>query len=174
MKKLIALPLVLAAVGVAASGALAKPDSPKPNQVASQLCVAEKAADKAAFEATYGENAMRDCKRAKRAEAGETTANASQECAAERTADPAAFAEAYGTNGNDKNAFGKCVSSKVGPELAAEGEAFDNAAQECRAERTADPEGFTTTYGTNANGKNAFGKCVSGKAKAEEEAAPTA
>jgi len=43
-----------------------------------------------------------------------------------------------------------------------------NAAQECRAERDADPVKFAE-YGTNANGKNAFGKCVSSKAKAASE-----
>src|SRR5688572_28669142 len=129
MNKLITAPiLVLAlAVRVAAPSAMAKPDTPKhpstpkANQVASRLCVAEKAADKAAFEATYGKNAMRDCKRAKRSEAGATIANASQECAAERAADPTGFAETYGTNGNGKNAFGKCVSSTVEPEVATEG-----------------------------------------------------
>ena len=41
-----------------------------------------------------------------------------------------------------------------------------NAAKACKAERDADPEGFATTYGTNKNGKNAFGKCVSSKAQA--------
>jgi hypothetical protein len=45
-----------------------------------------------------------------------------------------------------------------------------NAAQECRAEREADAEAFKS-WGTNANGKNAFGKCVSAKAKAKSEEA---
>jgi hypothetical protein len=41
-----------------------------------------------------------------------------------------------------------------------------NAAQECRAERdSAGVEAFNIQYGTNPNKKNAFGKCVSGKAK---------
>jgi hypothetical protein len=43
-----------------------------------------------------------------------------------------------------------------------------NAAQECKAEREADPVKFAE-YGTNENGKNAFGKCVSSKAKAKSE-----
>ena len=33
--------------------------------------------------------------------------------------------------------------------------------QQCRAERTADPEAFKQKYGTNRNKSNAFGKCVS-------------
>jgi hypothetical protein len=40
-----------------------------------------------------------------------------------------------------------------------------NAAKECKAERAADPAAFTTKYGTNKNGKNAYGKCVSTKAR---------
>lgn len=48
-----------------------------------------------------------------------------------------------------------------------------NSAQQCKAERSdptfADTHGgmtFDQHYGTNKNLKNAFGKCVSGKAKA--------
>jgi hypothetical protein len=43
-----------------------------------------------------------------------------------------------------------------------------NAAQECRAERgdsAATREAFRVKYGTNHNGRNAFGKCVSAVAK---------
>ena len=39
--------------------------------------------------------------------------NAAKECKAERQADPEEFATNYGTNGNKRNAFGKCVSSKA-------------------------------------------------------------
>ena len=45
-----------------------------------------------------------------------------------------------------------------------------NAAKECKAERgTTDATqlAFAQKYGTNANDKNAFGKCVSGKAREE-------
>ena len=44
-----------------------------------------------------------------------------------------------------------------------------NASQMCRAERgttDATREAFRTKYGTNHNGANAFGKCVSAQAKA--------
>ena len=50
-----------------------------------------------------------------------------------------------------------------------------NAAKECKAERgttDATREAFAAKYGTNANKKNAFGKCVSKqakKAKAKED-----
>jgi hypothetical protein len=47
-----------------------------------------------------------------------------------------------------------------------------NAAQACKAERTADPDAFAEKYGSNKNNKNAYGKCVSGQAqKATQDAA---
>ena len=45
-----------------------------------------------------------------------------------------------------------------------------NAAKECRAERGTTPatrEAFRVGYGTNANGRNAFGKCVSRRTRSE-------
>jgi len=48
-----------------------------------------------------------------------------------------------------------------------------NAAKECRALRgssDASREAFAQKYGTNKNGKNAFGKCVSRTAKAKSNA----
>ena len=38
---------------------------------------------------------------------------------------------------------------------------FKNAAKACKAERALDPEAFREKYGTNRNGANAFGNCVS-------------
>jgi hypothetical protein len=104
--------------------------------------------------------------------------NAAQECKAERQADPQAFADKYGTNANKRNAYGKCVSQKAKEKEAEadqedqqEAAEFKNAAKECAAEREADAEAFADKYGTNANKRNAFGKCVSNKAReAEEEA----
>jgi hypothetical protein len=156
------------ALGVVAGPATAAPKEPKPNNVAAKLCQGEKQADKAAFKATYGKHAMRDCKRSHRGEAGEAIANASQDCRAERELDAAAFAETYGTNPNGRNAFGKCVSAKSDDEVSEETEEFANAADECRAERNADAEAFTETYGTNRNKRNAFGKCVSQKAQEDD------
>ena len=101
--------------------------------------------------------------------------NASQECRAERTADRDAFNEKYGTTANKKNAFGKCVSQKAkAKEHAADEEDQEdaaeqkNAAKECATERSADADAFKEKYGTNANKKNAFGKCVSQKARDSE------
>jgi hypothetical protein len=94
--------------------------------------------------------------------------NAAKECRAERGTDPAtqeAFRLKYGTNKNGKNAFGKCVSQKTREEAAERKAARANAAKECRAERAPDEAAFNEKYGTNENDRNAFGKCVSGKAK---------
>jgi hypothetical protein len=118
MKKAIA---TLAVVGVAAFGAAGaqadKGDNNGKSEIA-KACHALKKADKDAFRATYGpKHAMKHCKKGAEPAADETTKaefkNAAKECRAEREADPDAFQEAYGTNGNKKNAFGKCVSSKV-------------------------------------------------------------
>lgn len=160
----------LALALTAGSASAGSGDVPSGNHVAAKQCQAEKQADRAAFEATYGaKRTMRECKRANREEGEETAQNAAQECRAEREADPDAFAETYGTNENGRNAFGKCVSSKVREEAEEDAERFDNAAAQCRAEREADPDAFAETYGTNANRRNAFGKCVSRTAREMED-----
>ena len=111
--------------------------------------------------------------------------NAAKECKAERadadfpaTHDGKSFQEFYGTGKHGKNAYGKCVSTKARALKAKEDEAdkadvseFKNAAKQCQAEST-DPDfpaahdgkSFSDFYGTNHNHRNAFGKCVSGKA----------
>jgi hypothetical protein len=106
--------------------------------------------------------------------------NASKQCKAERAEDPEAFANAYGTGPNKRNAFGKCVSEHARDnEEAADQEdrqdarAFKNAAKECAAEReTLGDDAFAEEYGRNANDRNAFGKCVSKKARENEAEQP--
>jgi hypothetical protein len=108
---------------------------------------------------------------------GTDTANATQECRFERGATAAtreAFAARYGTNHNRANAFGKCVSAKARDEAAERDSAATGASQACRTERGTTPASeaaFALKYGTNKNGKNAFGKCVSQQAKAAKDAA---
>ena len=116
-------------MGVATATAAKPSDDAK---AAKAMCVEQKNADKAAFQALWGKHAMRDCKAAARgktkAELEEEVAefkNAAKECRAEEEADPAAFAETYGTNANKKNAFGKCVSSKVSEDDEAEEDGTD-------------------------------------------------
>jgi hypothetical protein len=69
-----------------------------------------------------------------------------------------AFTAKYGS-------FSRCWRQTAEEEEAENDAAHKNAAKECKADRSEDPDGFKETYGTNKNGKNAFGKCVSSKAK---------
>ena len=104
-------------------------------------------------------------------------ASPAQACAAERTLIGAtAFRDLHGTHPNKSNAFGKCVLKKA---HAREGN-HQNAVDECRAEQSDpnfaashDGKTFDQSYGAG-HGKNAFGKCVSGKAKAANQAADSA
>jgi hypothetical protein len=107
------------------------------------------------------------------------TKNAAKECRAERGTTDAtreAFAQKYGTaKSHYKNAFGKCVSRRARDEQAERRAGRSNASRDCRAERgstDASREAFGLKYGTaKSHHKNAFGKCVSQKAKENEAAA---
>jgi hypothetical protein len=96
------------------------------------------------------------------------------QCRAERSAMGVTnFKNTYGTNADKSNAFGKCVSKHAKSQDANDA----NAAKRCKAERD-DPnfaashggKTFAEFYGTNKNGKNAFGKCVSRKGDETTEA----
>jgi len=67
--------------------------------------------------------------------------------------------------GGDENAFGKCVSQNAKKDQKQQQKAQENAAKQCKAERDQDPAAFKEKYGTGENKKNAFGKCVSQRAK---------
>ncbi len=99
---------------------------------------------------------------------------ASAACKAERAKmGTALFKQTYGTNKKRSNAFGKCVSKHTKTETANQ----NSAAKACKAEQ-ADPnfaaahggKTFAQFYGTGKKGANAYGKCVSGKSKAESDA----
>jgi hypothetical protein len=104
--------------------------------------------------------------------------NAAQECRTERGTSAAtreAFRVRYGTNANGRNAFGKCVSKRTAAEQRQGAAAAKNAAKECKAERTQMGEAaFAAKYGKGKKGANAYGKCVSQKAKAAKDAADAA
>lgn len=94
--------------------------------------------------------------------------SAAKACRTERNEDAQAFREKYGTGNGGKNAFGKCVSqhAKAAEQQADEQDAEQvNAAQACRKEQKKDAAAFRKKYGTNRNGRNAFGKCVSKTAR---------
>ena len=168
--------------------ALAAPQAAvaKPNQTdkrnAARECRAERGttdSSREAFREKYGTNANKSnafgkCvsrrTREEHAERHAAKRQAQSECREERAAlGREAFAEKYGTNRNKRNAFGKCVSGKA-KQAKAEADAEDrdrvNAAKQCRAEQKADPAKFAATYGTK---RNAFGKCVSAKARAKND-----
>jgi hypothetical protein len=196
MKTLSAV-IVLAAVLVLPAGAVAKPDASDKRAAIAQ-CKAERGKSKAtrhAFKDKYHgfSRCIRQNAAEEHAEKKAARKNAAKECKAERadadfpaTHDGKTFQEFYGKNKNGKNAFGKCVSTKARALKAKEDEAdaqdvaeFKNAAKQCQAEST-DPDfpashdgkSFSDFYGTNKNHRNAFGKCVSGKAGGEHYVDP--
>jgi hypothetical protein len=82
--------------------------------------------------------------------------------------DGKSFDEFYGTGPKHRNAFGKCVSSKAKSASSESRQDTMNAAKQCKAERAELGAGeFRAKYGRNANDRNAFGKCVSALAKAQ-------
>jgi hypothetical protein len=161
---------VMASAAFAANGGQGK--SP------AQFCKNELAVLGAAnFKSLYspggsGANAMGKCvsKHARAAAANRT--NAAKTCKAEMEMPEAefrashggkSFAEFYGRNKNDRNAYGKCVSSKAQTANAQQEAATMKAAKACKAERAGDRAAFTAKYGGKA--ASAFGKCVSSKKK---------
>lgn len=123
-------------------------------------------------------------------DADQAHSNAAKDCKAEKAMSDADFAAAhdgktfsqqYGTGKNGKNAYGRCVSQKAHENRAEAAQANKDelsAAKQCKAEKAQSDadfgaahggKTFTQQYGTNKNGKNAFGKCVSSKAKAQEQ-----
>ena len=94
---------------------------------------------------------------------------AQKECRAERGTTDATL-EAFKAEFRN---FGACVSQRAREAKAERGQARRNAARDCREERgdtDATRAAFREQYGTNANNSNAFGKCVSQKAKAKRAA----
>jgi hypothetical protein len=132
-------------------------------------------ATREAFKARYG-SMSRCVSRTAAEEEGErkkARANAARDCKAERALDRDAFNENYGENENDKNAYGKCVSTKAKEKKAAmdaedaeEAGERKRAARECANERgDIGREAFADRYETSESKKNAFGKCVSRTAR---------
>jgi hypothetical protein len=95
-------------------------------------------------------------------------------CRAQRTAiGDAAFKQLYGTNANKSNAFGMCVSKASKSAQANNAAAVDTCKKEQGDSAFAAAHSgktFDQFYGTNKNGSNAFGKCVSAKASDADHA----
>ena len=169
--------LTLAAAAVIAPAALAAEGGGQGTSPA-QVCKNELAAIGAAnFKSLYapggsGANAMGKCvsKHAQAAAANRT--NAAKACKAELATPEAefraahggkSFAEFYGKNKNDRNAYGKCVSTKAQTADRQHEAATIKAAKACKTDRAADRAAFTAKYGGKA--ASAFGKCVSSTKK---------
>ncbi len=189
MRKIGAIVAACTVAGALGASPASAQDTPSPDQIASSQCVTQQhAMGTKAFKALYGKRAMQTCKNKGKGPASALVNNAAQQCKAEQ-ADPnfaathggLTFDQFYGTNPNDNNSFGKCVSGKAKAQQDQQATNVRNAAQACRAER-GDPafpgahggKSFADFYGTNRNKKNAFGKCVSGKARAANSAPPAA
>jgi len=114
-----------AAFATLTATASAQPPSKADKRAAKQECKAERQADRAAFKEQHGSfgKCVSAATRQNKAERKAARSNAAQDCRAEREEmGTDAFREAYGSNGNTRNAFGKCVSSKVKEELEDEEE----------------------------------------------------
>lgn len=168
--------LLVVAVAVTATAAFAAEGGS--GKSPAQFCKSELATLGAAnFKSLYapnssGANAMGKCvsKHARAAKTNRT--NAAKACKAEQEMPEAAFraahggksfAEFYGKNKNDRNAYGKCVSSKAHAANAEQEAVTMKAAKACKTERAADRTAFTAKYGGKAS--SAFGKCVSSKSR---------
>jgi len=170
--------LVAGACLAVPAGALADDDATNAPPNASQSCKQLRATmGEGAFKAAYGtnknkSNAFGKCvSKMSKAQQDDQT-GADKDCKTEQQANPANFATKYGTNNNGNNAYGKCVSLKSKEADEKRTDATVSAAKQCKAERKANPAAFKARYGTNKNKANAFGKCVSAKAKAQQDATP--
>ena len=177
MRSIILITTAAAALLTSASAFASEP-APSDEANAARACKTQRTAmGTAAFNATYGanendRNAFGKCvSRLARQEQTNRT-NASRQCQAERD-DPnfasthggKTFEQFYGSGQSGRNAFGKCVSQKAKSLSQAQQQRTLNAAKQCKAERAADPAAFKARYGSNSSKSNAFGKCVSTKAR---------
>src|SRR2546426_3981981 len=120
----------------------------------------------AAFKQAYGtnhnkSNALGKCVSKNARVEDQNHSDAVKQCKAESNANQSAFIAKYGPGTHGNSAFGKCVSQKQDQADQQNHDAIVNAAKQCRDERAKDPAAFKDKYGTNANKRNAFGKCVS-------------
>jgi len=181
MKKLLVVGCTTAALAVPQAALAGQPQDSQSKRQAVKTCQElRKAAGKAGWKALYGSNGIGKCIRKETAENKAEAAqaeeqarkNAAKECKDEREQlGEQAFTQQYG---GKRNAYGKCVSQKAKQneqEQAAQDAQEDknqvNAARECKKERqNLGSQAFTEQYGGK---RNAFGKCVSKKAREKNE-----
>jgi hypothetical protein len=186
MTRLTSALVIALALAVPATALADQPTSTDKSNAAKECKALRKAMGEVNFAKTYGtnkngRNAFGKCvskkAREEATERADALKNAAKQCKSEQadanfaaTHGGKTFDQFYGTNKNGKNAYGKCVSTKAKAnkqQADAQDQAVVNAAKTCRGEQKLDPAAFKTKYGTNANKSNAFGKCVSKTAKAQ-------
>ena len=152
MRKLIVATAALAVL-VPAGLAGATPKPPSKTGSANTSCKQlRKSLGATTFRQTYGTNhnranAMGKCRSAERKALKKDAAAAKASCKAKGK--------------KHTGATGTCVAKATKAKTKARHKAIVNAAKTCKAERAQDAAAFKTTYGTNANKSNAFGRCVS-------------
>lgn len=176
MKRRVLIAVLLGAF-IAPAAVLAQTPPGQDRENAARACKAMRASmGLDLFRQTYGtadsnhRNAFGKCvsKWTRTERLGRLSARAS--CAAERNDpnfaaahDGKTFQQFYGN-------FGRCVSSKARAARAEERQDTLNAARQCKAERRSlGVEAFRAQYGKNENDRNAFGKCVSKLAAAQND-----
>ena len=114
MKRVVTTAAICLGLAVAAAPAQAANGNGGRSATAKE-CTALQKADRTAFQAVYGDHAMRTCM--KGSLASETSPrefkSAAKDCRAARDLDRVLFQDTYGTNSNKRNAFGKCVAVGV-------------------------------------------------------------
>jgi hypothetical protein len=135
-------------------------------QSAAAVCHSQQAQlGTATFKATYG--SFGRCVSHQQVVQAQARQQALDQCKAER--DDAGFALAHGGKTFDqyygngkKNALQACVAAKLPALIAAASQQTVNAAQQCKAQRTAmGAKDFGLLYGSGPRHANAFGRCVS-------------
>jgi hypothetical protein len=169
MKKMMILSVLAFALAPVAAFA-----TPTPAQQAAKDCAALRAKIGAtAFAQTFGSSAFGKCVSKLASVERANVSSATALCRAEQ-ADPnfaashdgKTFVQFYGT-GNGQNAFNRCVSLKARSSTKVEQSGL-NPAKSCSFLKTKLGQPlFAQAFGTNANHRNAFGKCVSMVARSQ-------
>jgi hypothetical protein len=182
--KLKALFAALAVAAILPVAALADEASPSDKANGARSCQALKTSmGDATFKATYGTNADKSnafgkCVSAWTQKEHQNRHAAATACKAEQADagfaaahEGKTFAQFYGSGKQGANALNRCIQAQRAAESAEDKQAVANAARKCKAERkTMGDAAFKAAYGTNADKSNAFGKCVSKLAAAQQDA----
>ena len=170
--------IVTAAVATAAPAVALASSSSSQNSAEKQCRTEQTQMGATTFKSTFGtgknkKNAFGQCvshrTQQNKTDEGKSMTSAEKQCRAQQSDSTFAtthggmtFDEFYGSNHNDKNAFGKCVSSTAKSMTKStentQVKAEVSAAKQCRSMQSTSATTFATKFGSKSN---AFGKCVS-------------